>query len=361
MKIRARLTVWYAAILTVSLIIMGAGTYQEISEQMHRDHTAQAWERALDEASEMVLYVGLPAVVLGLLGGWWITRKALAPVTALTQAVEQKHDRNLGERLPGSGNGDELDRLTEVFNDMTLRLNGSFQRIREFTLHASHELKTPLTVMRGELETALSEDELTAAQKELLLSQFEEIERLTRIVDGLTLLTKADTGQIKLDFEPVRLSELVRESFADAKILAQPQGVQVNLSACDEVVISGNHDRLRQLLLNLTDNAVKYNEPRGSVAISLSRTSDGAELKITNTGAGVPAESQPRVFERFFRGDASHNNEIDGCGLGLSIAQWIVQAHNGSIQFVSKPGELTTVTVRLPAGAVNGREQTPAK
>jgi signal transduction histidine kinase len=361
MKIRARLTVWYAAILTGSLIIMGAGTYQEISEQMHRDHTAQAWERALDEASEMVFYVGIPAVVLGVLGGWWITRKALAPVTALTQAVEQKHDRNLGERLPGSGNGDELDRLTEVFNDMTLRLNGSFQRIREFTLHASHELKTPLTVMRGELETALSEDKLTAAQKELLLSQFEEIERLTRIVDGLTLLTKADTGQINLDFAAVNLGELVRESFADAKILAQPQGVQVNLSACDEVIISGNHDRLRQLLLNLTDNAVKYNEPRGTVSISLSRTNDGAELKIANTGAGVPIESQPRVFERFFRGDASHNNEIDGCGLGLSIAQWIVHAHKGSIQFVSQPGELTTVTVKLPAGAVNGSEQPAAK
>src|SRR6185312_2649756 len=129
MKIRARVTLWYAAILTVSLVIMGAGTYQEISEQMHRDHTAHPSEHALDETSEMVFYVGLPGVALGLLGGWWITRKALAPVTALTQAVEQKHDRNLGERLPGSGNGDELDRLTEVFNDMTSRLNGSFLRI----------------------------------------------------------------------------------------------------------------------------------------------------------------------------------------------------------------------------------------
>jgi signal transduction histidine kinase len=351
MKIRTRVTFWYAAILMVSLVIMGAGTYNEISEQLHHDHSTHIWQRALDETSEMVLDVGLPAVALGLLGGWWITRKALAPVTALTQAVKQKHDRNLRERLPTTGNGDELDRLTEVFNDMTSRLDDSFRRIREFTLHASHELKTPLTVMRGELETALIENDLPAAQKDLLLSQVDEIERLARIVDGLTLLTKADSGQIKLEFEPVRLDELVRESVADAKILAQPQGIYVNLTVCGELTVFGNRDRLRQLLLNLTDNAVKYNEPNGKITISLSQIDGVAELKIENTGPGVPSEMQPRVFERFFRGDASHSNAVEGCGLGLSIAQWIVSAHNGSIQFISKPRELTTVTVKLPLSA----------
>ncbi len=348
MKIRTRLTIWYAAILIVSLLIMGAGTYQEIAEQLHIDHSRHVWQHALNEASEMVLDVGLPAIALGLLGGWWITRRALAPVTALTKAVEQKHDGNLRERLPGSGNGDELDRLTEVFNDMTSRLDNSFQRVREFTLHASHELKTPLTVMRGELETALGDEHLTPAQKELLLSQVDEIERLARIVDGLTLLTKADTGLIKLKFEPVRLDELVRESFADAKILAQPHGIKVNLAQCEEIVVSADRDRLRQLLLNLTDNAIKYNDAGGVVTISLARIGAGAELRIENTGAGVPPELQPRVFERFFRGDRSHNNAIEGCGLGLSIAQWIVQAHSGSIRFISEPGKLTTVTVSFP-------------
>ena len=194
------------------------------------------------------------------------------------------------------------------------------------------------------------------AQKELLLSQVDEIERLARIVDGLTLLTKADTGQIKLEFEPVRLDELVRESVADAKILAQPQGIKVNLAQCDETAVSGNRDRLRQMLLNLTDNAIKYNQPDGTVAISLSRVGAGAELKIENTGAGVPLELQPRVFERFFRGDRSHSSAVEGCGLGLSIAQWIVQSHNGSIQFTSRPGELTTVTVRLPEATTNAKE-----
>ncbi|HXT11538.1 MAG TPA: HAMP domain-containing sensor histidine kinase [Candidatus Angelobacter sp.] len=347
MKIRTRLTLWYAAILIVSLIVMGAGVYQEIAEQLHRDHSKDVWEYALDEASEMVFCVGFPAILLGLLGGWWITRKTLGPVTALTEAVERKHDGNLRERLPSSGNGDELDRLTQVFNAMTSRLDDSFQRIREFTLHASHELKTPLTVMRGELEMTLIEENLTAGQKERVLSQLDEVERLAKIVDGLTLLTKADTGQIKLDFEPIRLDELVRESVADAKILGQPNSIHVHLAACENTVISGDRDRLRQLLLNLTDNAVKYNEPGGKVNISLSQTDGFAELKIENTGPGVAPELQPRVFERFFRGDTSHSGDVEGCGLGLSIAQWIAVAHQGTIQFASRPGELTTVTVRL--------------
>jgi signal transduction histidine kinase len=347
MKIRTRLTLWYAAILIVSLVVIGIGTYEQISEQLSHDHRKNIWEYALDETSEMVLWVGLPAVILGLVGGWWITRKALAPVTKLAEAVEKIHDRNLRSPLPRTGNGDELDRLTEVFNEMTVRLDDSFQRIREFTLHASHELKTPLTVMRGELEMSLQREHLSLAEKERIASQMDEIERLAKIVDGLTLLTKADAGQIKLNFEPVRLDDLLRESFADAKILAQPLNIKVDLSDCDEAQISGDRHRLRQLLLNLTDNAVKHNRRDGLMDISL-RCLDGvSELKITNTGAGVVPESQARVFERFFRGDTSHNNLTDGCGLGLSIAEWIVTAHNGSIRFVSQVDKVTTVTVKF--------------
>jgi signal transduction histidine kinase len=348
MKIRTRLTLWYAAVLIVSLIVMGIGTYEQVAEQMRKNHRRNLWEHALNETGEMVVYAGLPAVLLGLVGGWWITRKALRPVTALTEAVEKIHDGNLRGQLPRTGNSDELDRLTEVFNAMTARLDGSFQRIREFTLHASHELKTPLTVMRGELETALGEENLTPMQRERLLSQVDEIERLAKIVDALTLLTKADAGQVKLNFETLRLDELVRESFADTKILAQPQNIRVSLDPCEDVSIFGDRHRLRQLLLNLSDNAVKYNQPNGTVSVSLQRNDGFAELKIANTGAGIAPELQPRVFERFFRGDSSHNNAVEGCGLGLSIAQWIALAHHGTIQFVSEPHKLTVVTIRLP-------------
>lgn len=348
MTIRTRMTFWFATVFTVSLLIMGVGTFIEISEQMRRVNGGSPAEGAAEETTEMIFEAGLPAVLLGLLGGWWLVRRALAPVADLTRAVEKIHDRNLSGRLPRSGNGDELDRLTDVFNAMTARLDGSFQHIREFTLHASHELKTPLTILRGELETALHHEPASAAQKERLASQIDEIERLAKIVDGLTLLTKADAGQIALKCEPVRLDELVRESVADAKILGQPQGIEVRLDPCAETTVAGDRHRLRQLLLNLADNAVKYNRAGGTIHFSLRHDGPSAALQISNTGAGLAPELQARVFERFFRGDASHNHAIDGCGLGLSIAQWIVQAHRGGIQFASKPNELTTVTVRLP-------------
>lgn len=349
MKIRARLTLWYATILSLLLIVIGIGTYQEIFEQSPRGGHRRPWAHALEETGEMVVWVGLPALFFGLLGGWWITGKALAPVAALTRGAEKIHERNLADPLPRSGNGDELDRLTEVFNAMTARLNDSFQRIREFTLHASHELKTPLTIMRGELELALADENLPPAQRERMLSQMDETERLAKIVDGLTLLTRADTGQIQLNREPVPLADLARETFADAKILAQSQAIEVSLDPCEEVVVTGDRHRLRQLLLNLTDNAIKYNQPGGKVNFSLRRVGKFAELKIQNTGPGLAPELQPRVFERFFRGDTSHASALEGCGLGLSIAQWIVKAHDGEIHFASEPDKTTLVTIRLQA------------
>ncbi len=332
MTIRTRLTLWYAGILVASLLVIGYGTYREISEQLRHAHRKEPMEHAIDETSELVLQVGLPAVVLGLLGGWWLTRRALAPVKKLTDAVTKIHARNLREPLPRTGNGDELDRLTGVFNGMLARLDDSFNRTREFTLHASHELKTPLTILCGETETMLRDESLSAAERDRAASLLDELRRLARIVDGLTLLAKADAGQITLAMEPVRLDELVRDNYADAQILAGPQGIQVELAACEEVTVRGDRHRLRQLLLNLADNAVKYNQPQGRVTMNLRRASGAAEFTIANTGPGIPPEALPHVFDRFYRGDPAHSNEVDGCGLGLSIAKWIVSAHHGTIQ-----------------------------
>jgi signal transduction histidine kinase len=357
MTIRARLTLWYVGLMFVSLLAMGALSYYRFVTVprglvVRGEATASDLAEEKDdfvEIAHIVLWSGVPAALLALGGGWWLTRKALAPVAALTQAAERINERSLRDQLPRSGSGDELDRLTEVFNAMTGRLDNSFQRVREFTLHASHELKTPLTILRGEMETALHEEkDASNRYSTRLLSQMDEIDRLTKIVDGLTLLTKADAGQIALHRESLRLDDLVRESFADANILAQPSAIRVSLAACEEATILGDRHRVRQLLLNLTDNAIKYNHPHGTTAISLKAAGDMAEFQITNTGAGLAPELQPRVFERFFRGDPSHNREIEGCGLGLSIAQWITSAHHGTIQFHSEPAKLTTVTVRLP-------------
>jgi len=158
---------------------------------------------------------------------------------------------------------------------------------------------------------------------------------------------------VSLTLEPLRLDEIVREAVEDAQHLAQGREVQVSLTACEELSVRGDRHRLRQLLLNLTDNAIKYNRPNGSVTVALRQASDYGELAISNTGPGIPPELLPRVFDRFFRGDASHGSAIEGSGLGLSIAQWIVHAHRGTIRIESEAGGLTTVTVRLKIGAAS--------
>jgi signal transduction histidine kinase len=350
-----RLTLWFTGILFVSLLAMGALSYYEFvaepraeSLRQTKDPKEESDENSAADVIGIVAWCGLPALVVGLGGGWWLMRKALAPVTSLTQAAERMNEHTLGRPLSRTGNGDELDRLTEVFNAMTERLNQSFARIREFTLHASHELKTPLTVMHGELETALQAETLPTSERERLESELDEVQRLTKIVDGLTLLTKADAGQIPLAREPVRLDELLREACLDAQSLARAQEIEIETATCEEVTLKGDRHRLRQLLLNLTDNAIKYNHRKGRVTLGLRRVEQTVELTITNTGPGIAAESLLKIFEPFYRADASHSNSVDGCGLGLSICRWIVTAHCGTIQIRSESGGLTTVVVRFP-------------
>jgi signal transduction histidine kinase len=202
--------------------------------------------------------------------------------------------------------------------------------------------------MRSEIETALRDPATAPAQGEIFAGQLDEIARLTKIVDSLTLLARADAGQLTLNQAPVRLDELVRDSFADAQLLAQPGRKKVELDACQDALVQGDRHRLKQLLLNLTDNAIKYTQPEGQINLALTRQNGTAELMITNTGPGIAPEKLPRVFQRFYRGDPAHNNEVEGCGLGLSIAEWIVKAHGGDIRIGSEVGQRTTVTVNLP-------------
>jgi len=357
-RIRTRLFLWFGGVMSAALLAMGLLSYWEFVVEPRRAQlrpagpkTEEAEENTLADLGELLLWCGLPALALALGGGWWLTRKATEPVAALTRAAERVNEHNLREQLSRTGNGDELDRLTEVFNHMTERLDDSFQRIREFTLHASHELKTPLTVLHGELETWLGQENLATPDRQRLESELDEVQRLTTIVDGLTLLTKAGAGLVRLAREPVPLDELVREAAGDAQSLARPRRVTVQLGTCDPIAVLGDRHRLRQLLLNLCDNAVKYAEEGGQVNLELLPANGAVEVVISNTGPGITPAVLARVFEPFFRGDASHSQRIEGCGLGLSIARWIAEAHQGTLVVHSEPGKLTTARARLPVAS----------
>lgn len=352
MTIRNRLTFWYAGALLFTILVMGGVLYYELVYEARKVAAAgKPKEPMEEEISEVLLFYGAPTTLITVLGGWWLLRRSLAPLERLTHAAERINEDNLSEQLPRTGTGDEVDQLSEALNATTRRLDNSFMRIREFTLHASHELKTPLTVIRSGLETTLNTEAISTGERERTLSLLEEIDRLTHIVDSLTLLTKADAGQITLEKKPVALGELVKEAYEDASALAQAHGIEVSWGEFASVNVMGDRRRLRQLLLILTDNAIKYNRPQGQVILSLRADNQFATVSVVNTGAGLSPALVERVFDRFFRGDDNLNKDIEGCGLGLTIAKWIVEAHQGKIQFASEVNGLTTVTVKLPLTA----------
>jgi signal transduction histidine kinase len=349
MTLRRQLAARYSIIVALCLAVLGWLSYHEFVEEpaMFRElGIKEPASTQISELFELLIFAGVPIIFLV---GWWLVRHSLRPIDELAASVERFDVNNLSQRLPRSGNGDEVDRMTAAFNGMAGRLERSVGQIREFTLGASHELKTPLTVMRAQLETALAESApLTEAHRTALENLLEETQRLARIVDGLTLLSKADAGIVALERKPVRLDELVREAAEDAEVLAQPSGIQVRLLRCDPALISGDRHRLRQMLLNLVDNAAKYNQAKGLVELSLGVEAGWLQLVVANTGAGISAEMLPRVFDRFVRGSAGPAERAESCGLGLTIAKWIAEAHGGGIEIASEPGRLTTVTLRLP-------------
>ena len=350
MTIRVRVALAVVATTLVLLVFMTGILYYEFAvEQRERQAAGQRGDPVVDEILEVVVLFGLPAVLSLGIGSWWLVRRALAPLDRLAEAAARIHAGSLSEPLPGADAGDEVGRLAGVFNGMMARLDTSFAQVKDFTLHASHELKTPLAILQSELEMALADPTATAAQREVFVSQLDEVHRLTKIVEGLTFLARADTGQLRLAQEPVRLDELVRDSFADAEILAHAAGLKVILARCDETTVRGDRHRLRQVLLNLVDNAIKYNRPAGEVTFALVCHTGTATLRIVNTGPGIPPEALPRVFDRLYRGDTADGWTVEGSGLGLSIARSIVVAHGGRIDIASTPGHETAVAVTLPA------------
>jgi heavy metal sensor kinase len=286
--------------------------------------------------------------VISILGGVFLARKSLSPVAQITKIARDISITNLKQRIPYNQIEDEIGRLVLTFNDMIDRLEKSFEHTKQFSINASHELRTPLTILRGEIEITLKSDKTTNEYKDILKSSLDEIIRMSSIIDGLLTLTKSDTGQTDLLLEDIKLDDLVMELYEDYEIVAEKKGIHIFLNRLDEVKIKGDKVKLRQLILNLLDNSVKYNKDNGKVELSLIRENSYAFIKVKDTGLGIPQDSLNRIFERFYRVDKARSREAGGSGLGLSIAEWIAELHNGEIKVESQVGIGSTFTVQIP-------------
>lgn len=296
----------------------------------------------------IILLITMPLALLASLGGgWFLAGRALRPVGAITKAAERIAGGDLTQRLSVSMAQDEIGRLAATFNAMIGRLDASFQQVRQFTSDASHELRTPLTVLKGETELALRRPRSADDYRLVLESSLEEIDRMSRIVDELLFLSRADLGEIKMESRPVRLDQLFDDLKRQAEVLGHEQRVQIVTGLIEPATIAGDDMRLRELLLNLLDNAVKYSPQGGRVEMSLVTQDGMARLAISDQGIGMSREEQTHIFDRFYRTDGARAHTKKGTGLGLAICRWIVEAHHGTIEVQSEPSKGSTFTVIL--------------
>lgn len=298
-------------------------------------------------------------VALVLVGGaaWYFSGRALRPVEALTQATERITARGLDQRLPSEGHDREFQRLVTVFNEMMDRLEKSFHQATRFSADASHELKTPIARLQAELEQAITAAPAGSAEQQTCTSLLEDVLRLKAIVQKLLLLSLADSGRLDLRREPTDLSQLVRNVVEDTLELAR--GLRVEHVIAPEVHVSADAVLLEQALQNLASNAIKYNRNGGRIAFELKVEGELAVITIGNTGPGIATEDQPRLFERFFRGDKARTDKgTSGAGLGLSLSREIVRAHGGELSLSGSTPESTVFTASIPlvfSGVGKGR------
>jgi len=295
-----------------------------------------------------ILLIASPlAVALSMLGGWFLAGRALRPVDSITLAAQRIAAGDLTQRIHSNAT-DEIGRLASTFNDMIARLEASIRQIRQFSADASHELRTPLTITKGETELALRKPRSSEVYRDVLESNLEEIDRMSRIVDELLLLSRADLGEIQLASEPVQLDHLVQEIQQQATMLGKEHQVETNLGVIEPALILGDEWRLRELLLNIVDNAIKYSQHMSTVTLSLVKDYNMAHISVQDHGIGIALEDQALIFDRFYRADAARAHAQKGTGLGLSICKWIVEAHHGQIEVASRFGEGSRFTITLP-------------
>jgi heavy metal sensor kinase len=312
---------------------------------------AEEEQEVLEQLRDALLLSAPVIILLAGIGGYLLAVRALAPVDAMSREALRIGAGNLEARLPVSEPGDELGRLAAVLNDLLSRLQGAFERQRQFMADASHELRTPVAVIRGEAEVALSRRERSAPElREALQITGDEAARLTRIVDDVFTLARADAGQYALSPDDFYLDELLQECSRAVRTLTATAGVELACDAPTEAPVRADEGLVRRMVLNLLDNAIKHSPVGGTVFLSLRSEVTGYRIVVRDTGAGIPPAVQPHIFERFVRADAARTRggRRDGAGLGLAIARWVAEAHGGSLSLVASGPQGTEFAATLP-------------
>ena len=308
--------------------------------------------------STLILLIPL-VLLVSTIGGFFLAKTSLRPVDEITRTAQEITASNLSRRIAVPNTNDEIARLSDTLNDMILRLETSFERVRQFSADASHELRTPLTILTGELELALRSRKTPEQYQDVISSALQEVLRLSRVVESLLLLARADRGQLSLHKEPTNLTEMLADLADAAMILGSPKSIYITFRANEDLIVSADRAQLSQMFLNLVDNAVKYTPEGGLISLTVHRDKNHAEVRVRDTGIGINAEHQKKIFDRFYRVDKARSREQGGVGLGLSIVQWTVQAHEGTIMVESEPGQGSTFIVRLPLHVSSPKAEVP--
>jgi len=292
------------------------------------------YDRAQAELNRLrnafVLSLAVALILVGV-GGWLVAGRALRPMSAIAETADRVTDRGLDARIPASNEDPEITRVIQVLNRMMDRLEASFHQATRFSADASHELKTPLAIMQGELENALQAAAPGSAEQQLFSNLLEETQRLKTVTRSLLLLAQADAGRLKLTLEPMDLSAELEAMLEDARVLAADRRLTFEPHLQPDLRVAGDRALLHLALFNLINNAIKYNESDGRIELRLESERDKTIFTIGNTGPGIPLGVQEKVFERFYRADQPNNPRVDGIGLGLSLAREIVRAHGGEL------------------------------
>ncbi len=310
-------------------------------------------DAALRRYLDLLLQRTLPTLFLTVVAAWWMARRAVVPLTTLAAEARGVNIGTLDRRLHTRGTHDELDDVAVAFNETLAHLEKSVGEMRQFSAALAHELRTPLAALRGEMELALLRPQSEAAWKASAESQIDEIDKLTRMVNQLLTLARAESGEIPVARSPVDLGALATSVTEQIEPVAHARELDLQCVVRHHVAVMGDSGWLERLLINLLDNAIKYTPAHGHIRVAVSREHDHARVDVSDTGTGIPEPAVPHIFERFYRVDPARSSSIEGTGLGLSLAKWIVDRHNGRIEVRSQPGTGSTFTIWLPLGAVS--------